>query len=39
MSIGVIGIHPTPCIVRTVLPTMTSSTKPIITPVYTSMRL
>jgi hypothetical protein len=39
MSIGVIGIHPVPCMVRAVWPTMTTSTKPISTPVTTSMRL
>ena len=39
MSIGVIGIQPTPCMVRTVLPTITTSTSAISTPVTISIRL
>jgi hypothetical protein len=35
----VIGSQPTPCIVRAVCPTITTSTKPISTPVTISMRL
>ena len=34
-----IGSQPTPCIVRAVCPTITTSTKPIITPVTISIRL
>jgi hypothetical protein len=35
----VIGSQPTPCIVRAVWPTMTTSTNPIMTPVTISIRL
>ena len=38
-SIGVIGSQPVPCIVRAVLPTITTSTKPISTPVTISIFL
>ena len=36
-SIGVMGIQPVPCIVRAVCPTITTRTKPISTPVTTSI--
>ena len=39
MSSGVIGSQPVPCIVRAVWPTITTSTKPISTPVTISIFL